>query len=93
MIQVVSWMVTVLEGGCHRRILPQMESWTVTACPWWSVTLSHPVLGRQRQLDVCEFKVSLVCTVSSITAMASENNHVLKEKEKEKKKTTKTKTN
>lgn len=48
--------------------------------------LSNPVLVRkrqwQRQIDVCEFKANLVCIVSSITAMATESNHVLKKKRK-----------
>lgn len=43
---------------------------------------SNPVLRRQRQrqIDICKFKANLVCIMRSITAMATERNHVLKEK-------------
>jgi hypothetical protein len=37
-------------------------------------------LGRQKQADLCEFEASLVCTVSSRTAKATERNHVSKNK-------------
>ena len=36
-----------------------------------------PALGRQRQVDLCEFKVSLVYKVSSRTAKAIQRNPVL----------------
>jgi hypothetical protein len=39
-----------------------------------------PALGRQRQEDLCEFKVSLICRVSSNTAKATQINLVLKNK-------------
>ena len=36
------------------------------------------VLGRQRQVDLCEFKASLVYRVSSKTVRATQRNPVLK---------------
>ena len=36
-----------------------------------------PALRRQRQVDFCEFKVILVCRVSSITARAIQESPVL----------------
>ena len=35
-----------------------------------------PVLGRQRKVDLCEFKTSLVYRVSSRTARATQTNPV-----------------
>jgi hypothetical protein len=34
---------------------------------WWCTPLM-PAMGRQKQMDLCEFKVILVCRVSSKTA-------------------------
>ena len=48
-----------------------------------------PAFGRQRQVDVCEFKASLVYRVSSRTTRATWRNPVLKNKQTNKK----TKTN
>jgi hypothetical protein len=42
-------------------------------------------LRRQRQMDLCEFKVSLVYKVSSRTARATQRNPVSKKKKKIKK--------
>jgi hypothetical protein len=39
-----------------------------------------PALGRQRQVDLCEFKASLAYTLSSRTASATQRNPVLKKK-------------
>ena len=39
-----------------------------------------PALGRQRQTDLCEFEASLVYTVSSRTARATQRNSVSKNK-------------
>ena len=45
---------------------------------WWSMPLI-PALGRQRQVDLCEFKSNLVYRVSSRTARAvTQRNPVLK---------------
>jgi hypothetical protein len=38
---------------------------------WWCTPLT-PVLGRQRQVDLCEFEANLVYVVSSRTARAME---------------------
>jgi hypothetical protein len=35
-----------------------------------------PALGRQRHVDVCEFKANLVCRVNSRTARATQRNTV-----------------
>ena len=43
-----------------------------------------PALGRQRQADLCEFKASLVYSVSSRTARATQRNPVSKKKTKQK---------
>ena len=43
-----------------------------------------PVLGRQRQEDLYEFKACLIYTMSSRTARAMQRNPVLKKKKKEK---------
>jgi hypothetical protein len=43
-----------------------------------------PVLRRQRQMDVCEFKASLVYRVSSRIARAIQRNPILKTKNKQK---------
>jgi hypothetical protein len=87
-IQVLSWIMTIHGGGCHKEN-PTSSGKLDSHCKfWWSVMLSNPVLVRkrqwQRQIDVCEFKANLVCIVSSITAMATESNHVLKKKERKK---------
>ena len=39
-----------------------------------------PALGRQRQVDLCEFEASLVYRVSSRTARATQRNPVSKTK-------------
>jgi hypothetical protein len=39
-----------------------------------------PVLGRQSQVDLCEFKASLVYIVSYRTAKATQRNPVLEKK-------------
>lgn len=36
-----------------------------------------PVLGRQRQADVCEFEVNLVYTLNNRTVRDTQRNHVL----------------
>lgn len=47
-----------------------------------------PALGRQRQADICEFRASLVYTVSFRTARAvTQRNPVSKKKEREEKET------
>jgi hypothetical protein len=43
-------------------------------------------LGRQRQEELCEFKASLVCRVSSRTARATQRNHVWKQQKETRKK-------
>ena len=43
-----------------------------------------PALGRQRQEDLCEFRVSLVYRVSSKTSRATQRNPVLENKTKQK---------
>ena len=45
-----------------------------------------PALGRQRQVELCEFEASLVYRVSSRIARATQRNPVLRKKKKEKKK-------
>ena len=53
---------------------------------WWYIPLI-PALGRQRQLDLSEFKASLVHRVSSRTVKATQRNPILKnERERERKK-------
>jgi hypothetical protein len=47
-----------------------------------------PVLGRQRQEDLCEFEASLVYIMSSRTARAIWRDPISKEKKKRKKKET-----
>ena len=42
-----------------------------------------PVLGRQKQADLCEFKASLVYRVSSRTVKATQRSPVLKNKTKQ----------
>ena len=44
-----------------------------------------PALGRQRQVDLCEFKASLVYRVVSRTARAKQRNPVSKNQKKKKK--------
>jgi hypothetical protein len=39
-------------------------------------------LGRQRQVDICEFKASLVYGASSQTAKETQRNPILKNKQK-----------
>jgi hypothetical protein len=39
-----------------------------------------PALGRQRHVDLCEFKASLIYRVSSRTAKATQRNLVSKNK-------------
>jgi hypothetical protein len=43
-----------------------------------------PALGRQRQEDLCEFRVSLVYRVSSKTSRVTQRNPVLENKIKQK---------
>ena len=45
---------------------------------WWLTPLI-PTLGRQRQIDLCEFAASLVYRVSSRTFRAIQRNHVSKD--------------
>jgi hypothetical protein len=45
-----------------------------------------PALGRQRQVDPCEFKAGLVYRASSRTARATQRNPVSKSQEKKRKK-------
>jgi hypothetical protein len=42
-----------------------------TSPPWDSPKPLIPACGRQRQESLCEFKASLLCTVSSRTARAT----------------------
>jgi capsid protein len=51
---------------------------------WWHIPLI-PALGRESQVDLCEFEASLVYRVSSRTARATQRNPVLKNKTKQKK--------
>ena len=56
----------------------------VTLCDQVLVThTSNSSIGRQRKVDLCEFKTSLVYTVSSGKAKATNRNHTL-EKQKNK---------
>jgi len=48
-------------------------------CWWWFTPLVLP-LGKQRQLDLCEFKSRLVHRVNSKTATAMQRNFVSKTK-------------
>jgi hypothetical protein len=52
-----------------------------------------PTLGRQRQVELCEFKASLVYRVSSRTAKATQRNPFLKNKTKQQKQQKTPKTN
>lgn len=54
---------------------------------WWCMTLS-PVLGRQRQGDLCKFKESLVCISSTSTVRTTKRDHVSKRKKGRKKRNT-----
>jgi hypothetical protein len=45
-----------------------------------------PVLGRQRQVDFCEFKTSIVYKLSFRTARGTQRNPVLKKKKTKNKK-------
>ena len=45
---------------------------------WWWHTPLIPALGKQRQVDLCEFEASLVYRASSRTATAILKNFVLK---------------
>lgn len=49
-----------------------------------------PTLGRQRQLDLCEFKTSLVYIVSSRLARVSQSDPVSRTKQSKQKQTNKT---
>jgi hypothetical protein len=44
-----------------------------------------PALGKQRQINLCEFKASLVYRVNSKTAKATQRNSVSKNKTKQNK--------
>ena len=44
----------------------------------WECTSLIPALERQRQIDLCEFEISLVHRVSSRTARVSQRNPVSK---------------
>jgi hypothetical protein len=43
---------------------------------WWWLTPLIPALGRLKQVDLCEFKVSLVYRASSRPARAIQRNLV-----------------
>jgi hypothetical protein len=51
---------------------------------WWFESLI-PVLGRQRQADFCEFRVSLVYKASTRTCSITQKDPVLKNKAKQNK--------
>jgi hypothetical protein len=53
---------------------------------WWRLTPLIPTPGRQRQVDLCEFKASLVYRVNSRTARATLRNPVSKTNKQERKK-------
>jgi hypothetical protein len=45
-----------------------------------------PAIGRKRQVDLCEFKASLIYKASFRIAKATQRNHVLKKKKGKEKK-------
>lgn len=72
--------MTIPEGGCHKETPPSSGKLESNCMPLVVSDFSNPVLRRQRQIDICKFKANLVCIMRSITAMATERNHVLKER-------------
>ena len=51
---------------------------------WWWCTPSMSALGRQRQMNLCEFKASLVSRASFRTVRATQRNPVSKTKQTKK---------
>jgi hypothetical protein len=68
---------------------PQKEILKRNTARKWQLghTPSIPALGRQRQVDLCEFKVSLVYRASSQAARATQTNSVLKNQKQPSKQT------
>jgi len=54
--------------------IPLIEWKSPSSARWWWCKLLIPALRRQRQVDLCEFKASLVYRVSSRTGRAAQRN-------------------
>ena len=52
---------------------------------WWWQTLLIPALGRQRQVDLCEFEANLVYRASSRTGSKATEKHYLGKKNQQQK--------
>ena len=68
--------------------LSRINILTLAGWQWWHTPLI-PALGRQRQVDICEFKASLVYRVNSRTG--SNATEKLEKQNKQTNKQTKTK--
>lgn len=58
-----SFLTTRITGLCHQHLTNPYSS-SSNGKPGVVFTPLNPALGKQRQVDVCEFKTRLVCTAS-----------------------------